>query len=403
MLRAGTEDGTTNEASLLEALQARHRLRTLLKKRQSYLSMNPPVASLFANTTALQSCSAVNFVVGEHFNEGATSWRDLKWEARNLLQPIVNGSAHLVHAKPSDDEMPMCENRIVVETLVTPTLRDLPNPNPAVLIPLRERVYRVTGYRLWSLTACTKHFFDEYLQNRNTAVKDRRKRQNKEDAAPERATKKRRLDDGAQEVAPPPVPVPLAANTEILFSPLAIGLEASFRDAKALHKRIRAVREKEEARRAARKPNSRAPVIAPESQPLVLQNVDVGNMMPFQYANATSVEEFHWMSVVKYTRPNHYAFASAARGALTKGQIVDPRPHLAYSTQDEVDRFTPYMNREHVLNPDVIFSMEAAMVYHTRNPTDGKRRVCSRQTNLGNYTRGAPPAHPPFPVILNDS
>jgi len=305
--------------------------------------------------------------------------------------------------------MPACDSRLVLETLV----------NPTTVQGQTGRFFQVVGYRIWLLVASERERFETYLKERKKAAtkKGKGKRTHEDvdgDAAgPQKAKKRRRKDDGSvaedaaaaassEEAEEHEEEEEGAEATDLTnaFSPLAIGLGASFADARALGKRLKAARAKEEQRRAAqRAKGARAKSLPPmEEQPLAVQDVDVGSMMPFHYLNATSDIEFHLQAIVKYVRPRHCAFTTrVGQRPLSAGQFIDTRPFMDYSPQDEFNAGVRYADRRHVLNPDAILSKEAAMVYHARNPADGTRRICSRQTNLGYYMNCSSP--PPCKLV----
>jgi hypothetical protein len=381
----------SGESSVLGCLKKRHEFRTLIKARIAYGHLGE---EQMPGNDILQSCSAFNLVVGEHFTKGAVSWRDANRDGRNLVQNVVNAFAHLTHGKTLQGVssiMPPCKCRLIVEPLVNPSEE-------------HQGSYEVTGHRVWLLTAADRSQFRAYLEERRklgTLAKGKGKRLHDDGgadaAAP--ATKKRRNNEGeAAPMAPPPPepeePALDPARIDESFSPLAIGLRASHDDARFVSKRVEVERGKEELRRQKQANKTRGRTTTPQAEselPLALQNVDVSAMMPFHYIEATSDIGFHLQSVVKYVAPHRVAVPTQPgpnERPLTAGQFVDPRSFMTFTAHVQTNLQMGITNRRHPLNPDNIFSKEAAMVYHTRQQ-DGKRLVCFRQTDLAHYAQGA--------------
>lgn len=377
------------ESSVMVCLAKRHELRSCLKANVAYMSLGPsstPFEHLPFRYT-MQSCAAFNLVAGTHFVSGAVSWRDASPDEHSLLQSWLNAAAFLTRHKHFDAHtQPLVPDMMV--SICIETLVGLCEQQPAG--------YEVIGYRPWFVTACDPAALRKFVEARRTLrtsqpkQKTTKKRQRDAEESThdgdggEEALKRQRNNDG-EAVPVDAVDEPVDAHLLDAFSPLSIGLHISHADSHALTKRMKEVKAKDAEARQKRRSTKNT---TPESElPLVLQNVDVTNMVPFRYLRSTSDMNFHLQTVTKYTNRNNLAVSSNEE--LRKaGQFVDPRPFMTYAARVQEELRMGVTNRRHPLNPDTIFSKEAAMVYHTRQE-DGKRLVCHRQTELANYIEGS--------------
>ena len=387
------------ESSVMTCLAKRHELRTWLKSNIAYQRLGPAgmVFEQLPASYTLQSCSAFNLVVGTHFARGAVSWRDASREGYTLAQNAVSAVAHLTGRKkseaPSQPVMPQCMVSIVVEPVI----------NPCEPAPGQPPSYEVTGYRLWISTACDPADLRAYLEKRRKLVssskqkdKGTKRMHDEEEEEPAAPAKRRRGQDGEPVAAPEADVAAVVPDSRLgdSFSPFAIGLRASHEDAHFLTKRVEAVRAKDAERRRTKKAAQ-----SESNMPLVLQNVDVTAMTPFHYLEATSDLNFHLKTVLKYVAPHRVAVSSGNKASLSAGQFIDPRPFMTFTQYAQNELRMGIANRRHPLNPDNIFSKEAAMVYHTRQD-DGKRLIGHRQTELAHYCNGVSPSPPPSPSLL---
>jgi hypothetical protein len=382
---------------LLDALASRHALRSRAKLSLAYtLRKNTAMPSLFSDPSAIVSVSAFNLVAGVHIPPNAVAWRDLTKDGRDLMQNAVNAAAHLKGLKRNQTPttLPKCDVQFCIETLVN-TRTDAAG----------RKSFVVTGFRPWLLSAIRPANLTAYLAERRDAIENAKKRARDDAAADgeseQQPKKKRKQADGtavaaeeADEAMPAAAAGPADPNARKFFSPLAIGLMASCQEAKCAGIEMKKARKAAEKRQA----NKRT-AVNPETLPLAARDIDVGSMFAFQYMNTSNMAEFQLRAVNQYTRPRTYALAAMPDEdtVLEPGQIIDPRPFVSYNSQRELDARIAYTNRDHILNPDNIFSKEAAMTYHTHSH-EGKRIVCARQTDLSSYA-GNGMSHPP-PLLL---
>ncbi len=380
------------------ALQARAAARLKLIRDACYtpnFAFDRASDAIFRDNGARMSCSPVNFVVGEHFRPGAEYWHDLNKPARDLHQTMLNAYAHNTRLKENTGKNnrakpPFVHGRMVLEALVDVT-RDGD-----------KTVHTVSGWRPWYFYAANRASFAESLSALSVA---RGGKKRAAAAQPDDSPKKKRRKDGdAAEPEADGAAVPAAAATataaaaqldEDSFSPLAFGLGASFQESVDLAKRIEDARAAEAkqlkaaANRSRRKTKDTPPTVDEmAAKPLALQQVDVANIMAFQYLHTKSEVDFHLSDVVSYIQPERYAISPQADPSPTAHQLVEPRAFLDYSARDAADNGLPYYNRTNVINPDNIFTKESAMSYFTHDTTTGTQIVCDEQTNLGNYASG---------------